>query len=177
MTFKRIAKIFFTIILTVIIIKFVGVQNVTESFKNIDTLPLFYAVILFPLVVLCGAEKWRQIIKNEAKGVKYSDALISFLGGMTLGLLTPGRVGEFGRIAFIKEGRKSALAGIAFIDKAIDLEVTLFLGVFGVYYLGQAELALLLLFGVTAGLIFTSEDQIFSGLIMILKLSFRRFRN
>jgi len=165
MTLKGIAKLLFTIFLTFLILKFVGFQNLTKSLKSVDLYPLFGAFVFFPLVILCGAEKWRLIIKNEAPNVTFRNALISFLGGMTFGLLTPGRVGEFGRIAFIKEGRKSALAGIAFIDKVIDLEVTLFLGVFGVYYLWHAELALLMLFGVMVGLIFIFYPNLIISLL------------
>ncbi len=151
MKFKILVKISLTIFLIALILKYIGLSNVINGFKNADIYPLLGAFSLFPVIILCGTEKWRQIIKNEAKGVKFSNALISFLGGMTLGLLTPGRVGEFGRIAFINEGRKSSLAGIAFVDKIIDLEVTLFLGIFGLYYFDLSLLALIVFFSVLTG--------------------------
>jgi len=83
---------------------------------------------------------------------------------MTFGLLTPGRVGEFGRIAFIQSGQKSALLGIAFVDKVIDLEVTLFLGIFSVYFLGWFGPVLIIFCFVVIGLICIFSPNLFLGL-------------
>ena len=130
---KRVFKIIVSAGLFAVILKVVGIDKLILNITTADLKLVLLAFAFCPLVVVLGSEKWRQIMRHEATGVTYKDALISFLGGMSLGLVTPGRVGEFGRIAFIKQGRKGKLAGIALVDRIIDLEVTLFFTVVGGY--------------------------------------------
>jgi len=179
MSVKSIIKSIFTVLIIIILLYFVGVDRLVNSFKNINPYFILVAFLLFPLVIAIGTEKWRIIIRHEAKDVRYSDALISFLGGMTFGLLTPGRVGEFGRIAFIQSGQKSALLGIAFVDKVVDLELTLFLGVLGAYYFGWTELALIIFCCVLTGLICIFFPNMFIGLLnkIIVHFSFNDIFN
>ncbi len=132
--FNRILKITVSLILVAVIMMIVGIERLIDNLSRVNGFIAFLALCLCPFIVMLGTEKWRQMIKHEARNIKYRDALISFLGGMALGLVTPARVGELGRIAFIKEGRKAVLAGIAVIDRLVDLEVTLLLAVVGAWY-------------------------------------------
>ena len=44
----------------------------------------------------------------------------SFLGGITLGIVTPGRIGEFGRAVFFERKKWLELTGLFFIDKYMN---------------------------------------------------------
>ncbi len=151
---KRLFKITVSLVLIAGILKIIGIEKLVLNFRAVNIYLILLALSLSPFVVFLGTEKWRQIIRHEANEVSYKDALISFLGGMSLGLLTPGRVGELGRIAFIIAGRKAVLIGVALIDRIIDLEVTLFFGVFGAYvYFGIPGILLIMCIIVTGGTI------------------------
>jgi len=99
--------------------------------KSIDLGLLFKAAILFPVIVFIGCEKWRQIIKDGGIKATPWETIRSFLGGAAMGLLTPGRVGELGRVIFLKKEELGSLVGIAILDKVIDLNVTLWLAIYG----------------------------------------------
>jgi len=158
---KTILKVLLTISLIIIIIYNVSFDKFAESFNEINIYPVVISILLSPLVALLGTIKWQQIINHEAEDAKFAESLISFLGGMSLGLLTPGRVGEFGRIAFIKSGRLGVLAGIALVDKVIDLEVTLAIGIISVYIFFGLKIAILLTIIVLAGVIFIYFPNVF----------------
>jgi len=145
-------KILLTLVLIVLILHRVGAGKFIAAFETLDLRLFLIAVLCFPLVIAVGSEKWRQMLRHEVKGLRFNDALISFLGGMSLGLLTPGRVGEIGRILFINHRGKSALAGIAIVDKIVDLEVTLALAGAGAYVFWGPGASLVVGAAVLAGL-------------------------
>lgn len=163
---KIVLKILLTIVVITIILSYVGIEKFTKGMKMINIQLFFTAFLLFPLVAIIGSIKWQRIIRHEAVGIKYRDALVSFLGGMSLGLLTPGRVGEFGRVAFISEGHMEALIGIAAVDKIIDLEVTLFLAVIGAYFFWGYPISLLLTAIILIGGLFIFVPIVFSTALM-----------
>lgn len=136
---KRLIKISVSVILIALIIQFTGLEKLLNNLKVVDGPAILLALCLCPFVIIIGTEKWRRIIWQETN-ISFKEALISFLGGMSLGLITPARVGELGRIAFIATGRKTVLVGIALYDRLIDLEVTVSFGLIGAYifygYLG-----------------------------------------
>ena len=90
-------KIVLTFLLVGGILYFVGVGRFIQSFREINPYLFLAALAGSPLVVFASSRKWMEIIKHEAAGISYSEALTSFLAGLSLGLLTPGRVGEFAR--------------------------------------------------------------------------------
>lgn len=124
-------KIVLTFLLVGGILYFIGVGRFIQSFREINPYLFLAALAGSPLVIFASSRKWMEIIKHEATGISYSEALTSFLAGLSLGLLTPGRVGEFGKVGFIRQGRLAALAGIALLDRIIDLKVVLALGIVG----------------------------------------------
>ncbi len=172
---KYLLKICVTVVVTAILLYKVGLDKFALSLSTIN-IPLFcLAFLFFPVVVLIGSLKWKIMVRHEAEGITFEDALVSFLCGMTLGLLTPGRVGEFGRIGFISQGRKAALAGIALIDKIVDLEITLALGVVGTYVLFGETMCLILSLIVLTGGVFIFSPELFSPIMRqtIYRLPFK----
>jgi len=118
-----------TVALIALIVKMIGANKIVNAFSKADLRYLLGALLLPPVVVILGTEKWYQMVKRVSDALRRRNALISFLGGMSLGLLTPARIGEFGRVLFIK-GPKSELTGIAIVDKVIDLEVVLLIAIY-----------------------------------------------
>lgn len=131
MNVNVVIKIVLTLVLGGAILYGVGVGRFVESFRDINLHLFLAALAASPLVVLAGSRKWMEIIRQEAVGITYLEALASFLGGLSLGVLTPGRVGEFGKVGFVRRGRLAALAGIALLDRVIDLKVVVALGIVG----------------------------------------------
>jgi uncharacterized membrane protein YbhN (UPF0104 family) len=105
------------------------------------------------------------MIGHEAQGVSYKEAVISFLGGAALGLLTPGKVGEFTRVMFITNGDRGKLVGIAIVDKLIDLEVALGLAVMSVHFLYGAVYSLMVLMTFALGAVFIFAPNMFGNVM------------
>lgn len=160
---KILLKVTLTLLLIFVIIYNISFDKLAVSYQTIKIVPVIIAFLLAPIIAFIGAFKWQKIISHEAIGLKFKESLISFLGGMSLGLLTPARVGEFGRIVFIKQGRLGVLAGIAMVDKVIDLEVTLALGIASAYAFLGFKIAVLLTIAVFTGILFIFYPKMFTA--------------
>ena len=98
---------------------------------------LEYAVIAGLLVFLnlfFQYKKWHLLVRLENPKIANTSILFSLFAGMTLGFITPGRVGEFGRSLFIKNADWSRLLGFTVVDKLFSALMIYFFGIFGLSY-------------------------------------------
>ena len=74
--------------------------------------PWLAAAIGIALILFAGrAWKWRKLIHSLDGSVTFAQAAKSYLGGMPLGLVTPGRLGELSRCLFLPQASVRNLAG------------------------------------------------------------------
>ncbi len=98
--------------------------------------PLLLALALVPANVGLEAYRWWRLVRRVASGVRYRDALIAILGGYPLGLLTPGRVGEFaGRAALLRDLPAGQSAALTMTEKVATLAAILVGGLVAVTHL------------------------------------------
>ena len=154
-------KAIVTFILAILIAWQIGPRRFVSNIEGIHLDYLFYALLFFPLVIFLGTEKWYAISKDKVRNPDRKSFLISFLGGMSIGLITPARVGEFSRVLFLESHSKAELTGIAFVDRVIDLQVTLILGVWSVFILLDKFSFFIFSSVVLLGLIFLYRPQVF----------------
>ncbi len=170
-------KSFITVTLVISIFAIVGLNNIVNAFAKVDLYYFMIAILLSPLIIIFGTEKWYQIAKGSSDNLTRKDACISFLGGMSLGLLTPGRIGEFSRVLFLN-GSRIKLTGIAIVDKVIDIESIFLVAVFATALISNRPLLLLTFAASLAGLIFLYFPHTFTSLFSkITRYSFVPFKN
>jgi glycosyltransferase 2 family protein len=75
-----------------------------------------------PPLLLLRALKWKILLRGAAPDVTLMQAFRSYLGAMALGLVTPGRVGEFSRGIYLPQRSVQGWrgAGLVMIDNWID---------------------------------------------------------
>lgn len=114
---------------------------------------------LFLTVPFLGLKAWRWYLMLRAAGIQagFGDALVSLVGGMGLALVTPARLGELVRVAYLRDQRKWKIGGLVMIDKGFDVLVLCGLSIAGAWAL----------LGVWAGLLFMAVTAI--GLSMVLR--------
>ncbi len=80
------------------------------------------ALALVPCVLGLRAAKWRVLLRSAAPDATFGQSLRSYLGGIPLGLVTPGRVGEFSRGLYLPqpEARGWRAAGLVLVDNWLD---------------------------------------------------------
>lgn len=109
--------------------------------------------------------RWLYMLRYAGTEVSFGEAATSLVGGMGVALLTPARVGEVARIAYLRDPRKLRLSALVMLDKFFDVLVLVLLAISGAWQiLGWEAGAALSVIG-AGGLVFTFFPQLFEGLV------------
>ncbi len=85
--------------------------------------------------------KWRLVLRLVWPDVSIREAFRSFVAGLSLGILTPGRVGELGRAFFLPARSRSVAAGLAVLDRVYTMSTFVALGLLAASWLSASVLA------------------------------------
>jgi len=84
--------------------------------------------LLMPVNLWLQEYKWRYLARLVKPATTISETTGSLLGGMAFGIVTPGRLGEYGRALFIRDTPPMKLVGLTVIDKFYNLGCTVAFG-------------------------------------------------
>lgn len=124
-------KLFLTGVIFFVIFKKISFDSLLNVFYNARLVYLVLAFILSICFTFLKIFKWFILI-NSIDETNFSKAVDSYLIGMSLGIITPGRIGELARI--VNLGSKLEGVGVALWDKILDLYAVLALSIFGIFY-------------------------------------------
>ena len=109
-------------------------DNITalgSQFSGLHYISLFYLSLILTLAFVnwfIEAKKWKLLV-SEVKLVSFSESLAHILGGLSLGIFTPLRLGEIpGRAFFFEKEKRSQVALLAGINSIIQSLVTFIVG-------------------------------------------------
>ncbi len=91
---------------------------------------LLGALLLLPNLYLQYV-KWALLVRHECPRVPAGTIFYSLLVGSALGLVTPGRIGDLGRSAWVPQCDWARLTGRLLIDKVITLTILYVFGLAG----------------------------------------------
>ena len=114
----------------------VGPAALVAALRRLDPGVLALALVLTVGFVLGRAAKWLLLARTAVPSLSYRDSVLSLLGGMGLGMITPGRAGEFTRVAFMPEGDRLTLVGLFAVDRVMDLQTIVLFGTVALPLLG-----------------------------------------
>ncbi|MCB9233803.1 MAG: flippase-like domain-containing protein [Bacteroidia bacterium] len=104
-----------------------------ELFLNIpaDTgLLLIPAALLLALNLGVEARKWQLLMREFYPEIALSTAIKAVLSGMTTGIFTPNRLGEYaGRVLYLEEGHRLEATLLTFLDRISQMFITLVSGI------------------------------------------------
>jgi len=130
----NIVKLLLTIYIIYFIFKKIPLGSVVTSLSSIRLLFFGIAFAFGLLFTLFKIYKWYLLIKNLDPNISFLSAMDGYLSGMSLGIITPGRVGEFGRIIEISNEKRIAGLGLVLWDKVFDLCIVILMSLWGIWY-------------------------------------------
>lgn len=92
------------------------------------------ALLTIPFLLL-KATRWYWMLREAGIEAEPGEALSSLVAGMGLALLTPARLGELVRAAYIRDGQKLKIGGLVMLDKGFDVLVLCGLSIAGAWSL------------------------------------------
>lgn len=127
-------------------------------------------VLTVPFLAL-KALRWHLMLEAAGIDATFSEATVSLLGGMGLALITPARLGELVRVAYLPSAAKWKAGGLVLIDKAFDVLVLAGLSVAGAWVLLGSVPGILFAFAAAGGLVIVFRPKSLS--VFLHKLSSR----
>lgn len=121
-------KIVIAISVMYLIVQRIQIRMILETIQNPEQ-PVYIViaiVLLFPNLFFLWY-RWHYLLKLIQPEVTLRESVQSVFGGMVVGFLTPGRIGEFGRSLFLEHIDRLQAFGLVFLDKFYAL-VTLVVG-------------------------------------------------
>lgn len=137
---KKTINLFYLIgiVLFIIILLKSDIVELAHVFLKLNYIYLLIAILLlFPFFFL-KAMRWQYLLKMQ--GIKYGliRAFFVYLSCVYMGIVTPGRIGEFVKIFYLKKDKGVSLgAGLSstLIDRSLDIFTLLLVSFVGLLYL------------------------------------------
>ncbi len=105
-------------------------------FGQLSFINLFFCFLLFYTGYFLKIVRWKNILKGYNINENYFTLFKVFLIGGYLGLISPGKIGDFGRLYYLNDKNDSnAILSSLIVDRINDLIVLLLIGGIGFYYL------------------------------------------
>jgi len=122
------------ILLLIFILTRIDLSSVVSTTARVNLWYLALAIALIVPVILLKSWRWQFLLKMQGITYPLRRAFLAFFGGIYLGLATPGRVGELGRIFYLTDD-KALSFGEAFssvlVDRLFDIYLLLLVGGYG----------------------------------------------
>lgn len=136
------------VLLALICWKVVKPAQLGDAIRALSPLHLALAMALTLPFLTLKALRWHLLLRAGRCQASFTQAFVSLIGGMALALITPARLGEVSRAAYLPEPRKLRVGALVMVDKVYDVIVLALLSVAGAARLVSPLLALALgLFG------------------------------
>jgi uncharacterized membrane protein YbhN (UPF0104 family) len=112
-------QLFISLGVAAVIIWRVPIAGLREAFRNLEVGSLFLALFCLLVLLFLRAYKWHRLLAAAGNGY-IRQSLRSLFGGFALGLITPGRLGELGRCAFVRKEERAQVAVLTVFDRLLD---------------------------------------------------------
>ena len=153
--------------LVVVLLVRADLAGVSDTLGDAHVVGLLIAFVLLLPLVLLKSMRWQLILAVQGVRLGTMPAYLSYLGSMFLGVLTPGRVGEFARIFHVTEkhgvSRTLAFSGVL-ADRLFDLYLLLILGALALAAItdGGVRIVVIVAIAVAAGipLVAVASDRV-----------------
>jgi uncharacterized membrane protein YbhN (UPF0104 family) len=113
-------RIAFSAAVVVFILWRVPADALLAAFQNIDPHWLRPALASSFATLAVRALKWQRLLRSANSSTLPRDARRSLFAGFALGIITPGRLGEFGRCLFMPVSERSRVLPLNIVDRVLD---------------------------------------------------------
>jgi uncharacterized protein (TIRG00374 family) len=136
---KTALRISLTAIILGLLIWQVQWEKIRDNISQIDILLLSSVCLLWIPTQWFQYRKWALIAKTSGPDVSLSDIRKGYWVGFTLGLITPGRIGQFGRALVLRNCSIPAALGIGIVERGYSALVVNSLGLLSLAVLPYME--------------------------------------
>lgn len=127
----------------------IGFKKIIITFKEINLFLLFISVIIYLIFFLIGSLNLKILVDSLTKRINFLKLTKYYFLSWSIGLLAPGKIGDFSLVYFLKKENIPLGRGIVIplIDKLVTIIVLSILSIVGffVFFTGMDALKLMVL--------------------------------
>jgi len=116
------------------LIHVISYKEIVKTLSQANKTWVLAGFCLLTLNLFLQFKKWYILAQLEKPDVSPKEIIASLLAGITLGFITPGRLGEFGRSMFITQANWTHLFSFILADKLLILLNVILFGIIGLAY-------------------------------------------
>jgi len=135
-------KILLTIGLFIIIFTKIDFKEIISLFSTINLMYITLALLITPLLYAIRTYRWGVCLRRLGLDVSFSRLFDVVIIGLFYGLITPGKLGEFGRVYHLNASKATTLPTI-FVEKLIDISTLIILSLVTVLLIFQDQAAMI----------------------------------
>jgi len=117
-------KILLTVAILALLVLMVDLESIAAAFRSMRIPYGLTALLLLPVNLYVQCLRWRLMLRIGGQAMPWKDVPRSVLGGLTLSLVTPGRIGELGRSLFLRSSQPVPIAGLVILEKTFAFITT-----------------------------------------------------
>jgi uncharacterized membrane protein YbhN (UPF0104 family) len=161
-------KIVLTIVFFCILFYKIDFQNIITVIRSLNVIFLAFALAMVPLLFFVRTWRWWYFLTSMGIHLPFFKTVKIMLVGNFYGLITPGKIGEFGRVFHLDE-RKSVTIPTIIMEKILDIGVLLFLSVITVaYFFYDSSIMLITIliisFGTVGAILLSVNERFMTGI-------------
>lgn len=156
---NRWARYAATLVLLAAVLWRIQPGRIATSISSANGLYLGMAALLTIPFLAVKAARWFLMLRAAAVRATFGEACVSLVGGMGLALVTPARIGEVVRGAYIRDPQKLRIGGLVLVDKGFDVLALAALSVAGGWVLLGRWVGIALAAATAVGLVMVYEPR------------------
>lgn len=125
-------KILITVMCFVLMFWYIGTDRIIEAFSNVNISIILLAFLLTPVCLVVKVYRWYLLARSVDTTVTFGHAILSYLAGLCLAVITPFATGELARGCYFSN--RAEMTGKVFIDKLVDLTVVTVFTLLGIIF-------------------------------------------
>ena len=127
MKIPKIIKIIFSLVVFLILIKIIGLEKITTTLSQMKLIYLIPVITIYLLGFVIGTLNVFILLKGLKLKIRFNKLLKYTIISWSIGLFSPGKVGDFSIIYLLKKERIKPIVSFAvvLVDKIITLLVLL----------------------------------------------------
>jgi len=122
------------IVIFILLIKRLGWQQILNSIQNVNPWYILLSIFIAPFLIFFQTFKWALILKKQDIHLPFWELIKIQMISSFYGVITPGRLGYFIKILYLKDKAKiSAAKSLTsiIVDRLVDFMIVFILGVVG----------------------------------------------
>lgn len=133
---KKYLPIVLGVLLFALIVRKINLSDTLANLSHSNWLLLLLALCAYVIMTYVKGIRWSYLLKMQGEAYSVWNCFLIYMGTLYLGNITPGRVGDFAKVFYLKKDLKMGLGkamSSVLVDRVFDLYLLLFLGGAGLF--------------------------------------------